>query len=365
MERPLTVVLIATARTWRGGEAQLFALTEGLLKRGHNAIIAARPDSALTERARAAGFETDALRTGPALNPMAIGRVAKILRRREADIAHMHDSHAQVVGVLGSQLARRGRRVVSRRVDFHRTGLSVLKYKFGVHRYLAVSNAVRNVLIEDGVAPKRVSVVFDGVDPEARAHGDGARVRRDLGLSDDTPLVGTVAHFAGHKALEMLIRAAPGIVEAVPDARILLLGDGDLREELERERAASPVKDHILMPGFFENVGDFLAAFDVFVMPSRMEGLCSSILDAFAARVPVAATRAGGIPELIEHEVTGLLCEPEQPEALAGIVVRLLQDADLGRRTVEAAHKALCARFTHDAMVEGTLQVYREVLGIS
>lgn len=275
----------------------------------------------------------------------------------------MHDSHAHAVGVFGSKLARVARRIVSRRVEFHRKGLSALKYRFGVDRYVAVSDAVRDILIEDGVAAERVAVVHDGVDPGRFDGGDGARVRKELGVPANAPLVGTVAHFSENKSLETLVRAAGRILDGVPSVYILLLGDGERRPMLASEREASPARDRILMPGFRENVGDFLAAFDLFVMPSRTEGLCSSILDAFAQRVPVVATRAGGIPELVEHERSGLLCEPEQPDKLADNVIRLLTDHGLARRMSETAYAGLRSRFTHDAMVEGTLQVYRDVLG--
>ena len=175
-------------------------------------------------------------------------------------------------------------------------------------------------------------------------------------------MVGTVAHFGWHKSLESLIDAAAAVVAASPDAHVVLVGDGDQRPKLERHHRESPVADRIHFAGFRPNVADYLAAFDVFVMPSVMEGLCTSILDAFAVERPVVACRAGGMPELVEHESTGLLAEPANPPALAAAVTRLLGDSELRDRVVRNASEKLESHFTHEAMIDGNLEVYRELL---
>jgi glycosyltransferase involved in cell wall biosynthesis len=269
--------------------------------------------------------------------------------------------------VLASRWTRIGRRIVARRVDFsihrHALSLSGIKYRYGVDRYVAISEAVRDQLVKDGVRADRISLVPSGVDPKRWLGGDGAKARADLGVPAGAPLIGTLAHFGWHKSLETLIAAAEPIVAAVPEAWIAIVGEGDLRPLLEAERAKSRVKERVLLPGFRTNVADFLAAFDLFVMPSVMEGLCTAILDAFAVGVPVVASRAGGIPELVLHERTGLLVEPRRPEELARAIVRLLQDEPLRRRVVDGGRARLLERFTTDAMVDGTLRVYRELLG--
>ncbi len=362
----MRVVSLNTERTWRGGEGQTLALAHGLRRRGHDSVVIAQPGSPMVQRAREVDLETVEIAMHGDLDPLAVTRLARFFRRKRPHVVHMHTSHAHTLGVLGSLLARVGRRVVSRRVDFsiyrHRLSLSGLKYKHGVDRYIAISSAVSGVLERDGIDPSRISLVPSGVDPERLLGGDGGAARRDLGVPADVPLVGTIAHFGWHKSLQTLIQSAEAVVRAVPDAHIAIIGDGSLRADLEAERDRSSVRERILMPGFRPNVQDFFAAFDVFTMPSVMEGLCTSILDAFAVGVPVAACRAGGIPELVEHEVTGLLSEPRDPGALSASLARLLRDRPLGRQLVANARQKLLDRFTHDAMVEGTLGVYRELV---
>jgi glycosyltransferase involved in cell wall biosynthesis len=363
----LRILHLNTERTWRGGEDQLLALARGLIRRGHACRIVAQEGGVLAQRARAADVPTDELPMRGEWDLLAVRRLARTLRAERPDLIHMHTSHAHTLGVLASIATGIGRRIVARRVDFsihrHALSLSGWKYRFGVDRYIAVSGAVRDQLVKDGLAASRISVVHDGVDPTRFQAGDAARARADLAVPAGVPLIGCVAHFAWHKSLETLIAAAADVVAALPDARIALIGDGDLRPMLEEERARSRARDRILMPGFRANVGDFLAAFDVFVMPSVMEGLCSSIMDAFAAGRPVVACRAGGIPEVVEDGETGLLVEPRRPTELAAAIVRMAGDAALRARVTARALERLHAGFTHDTMVEGTLAIYRELLG--
>jgi glycosyltransferase involved in cell wall biosynthesis len=360
----LLVHHVNTERTWRGGEDQLLALALGLAKRGHRSLVVAQEGGELATRSRAAGLPTEEVRMRGEWDLAAVRRLALLFARERPDVVHMHTSHAHTLGVLASRFAGVGRRIVSRRVDFsiHRLPLSLsgLKYRFGVDRYVAVSHAVAEVLVHDGIPRERIRVVHDGVDPARFVGGDGAKARADLGVPAGAPLVGTLAHFGWHKSLETLIAAAASVVAAVPEAWVAIVGDGSLRPMLEEERSRSPARERVLLPGFRGNVGDFLAAFDVFVMPSVMEGLCTSIMDAFAVGRPVVACRAGGIPELVQDGVTGSLVEPRRPEELAAAIVRMLRDENL-RRTVTAGGRAkLLAEFTHDSMVEGTLAVYRE-----
>jgi len=367
LARTLTVFHLNTERTWRGGEGQLLALAEGLQGRGHRNVVVAQKQSELAARSLAAGLPTEEVRMRGEWDLAAMHRIGALLKRDRPDVVHMHTSHAHTLGVLASKWTGIGRRVVSRRVDFsihrHVLSLSGFKYGLGVDRYVAISEAVRTQLVADGIPAAKITLVHSGVEPHRYLGGDRAKARASLGVPLEAKLVGTLAHFGWHKSLETLIAAAEHVVAAVPDAWIAVVGEGELRGKLEAERAKSAARERVLLPGFRTDVADLLAAFDLFVMPSVMEGLCTAILDAFAVGVPVVASRVGGIPELVDHETTGLLVEPKQPKLLADAIVRALGDEQLRRRMVDAARASVLDRFTHDAMVDGTLRVYRELLG--
>jgi glycosyltransferase involved in cell wall biosynthesis len=295
-------------------------------------------------------------------SPVAIARIARLIRSRGFDIVHMHTSHAHTLGVIAARLARRAKTVVSRRVDFsiyrHALSVSGFKYRHGVDRYIAISQAVKSALVKDGIAAARIDIVHSGVDPERLAASGAVLDRTAFGIPATATLCGTVAHMAWHKGLETLVDAAPEIVRLRPDAHVVLVGDGELRSALEARARAGPVSDHIHFTGFQKDVAPWHRAFDVFVMPSVMEGLCTSILDAFSVSKPVVASAVGGIPELVHHERTGLLVPPRDPLALAAAIVRLLNDRPHAATLGAQARALLLAEFTVDSMVDGTLAIY-------
>jgi len=303
---------------------------------------------------------------------LAVWRLRRLVRRGGFDLLHLHTSHAHTLGVAAAALAGRprARTVVSRRVDFsiyrHSfLGLNGWKYTRGTDRVVCVSNRIREVLVQDGLPPASLRVAHSGIDLARLddAPPGAARIRAEIGIPADAPVIGNVAALAGHKGQRTLVEAAPRVLEAVPEAWILIAGDGALREELERRAEELGVSARVRFLGFRADVPSLLGAFTVFCFPSLLEGLGTSVLDAMAARLPIVASRAGGIPEAVEDGVSGLLVEPGAPGPLADALVSLLRDPDARRRLGAAARARVEALFTVERTVEGTLAVYRELMG--
>jgi len=361
----LKVLHLNTERTWRGGEQQTLHLAAGLGDRGHESQVLAQPGRELARRARERGLVVRELSMRGEWDLPAAFRLRRLLRRERYDVLHMHTSHAHTLGVLaGAGLP--ARRVVSRRVDFsiyrNRLRLSRFKYRHGVHRYVAISEAVRAVLVRDGIPASSISIVPSGIDATRFPAAEPPGLRAGLGLPAGAPVVLNVAHMAWHKAQEDLIRALPAVLRAVPDAVLVIAGDGERRGLLESEARRLGVERAVRMPGFRTDVPELLALCDVFALSSVMEGLCTSILDALSSRKAVVAPRAGGIPEIVRDGVEGLLVPPGDPEALGGAIARLLRDPELRRALGARGPTRVAERFTVDRMVEGTLRVYEELL---
>jgi len=351
-------------RTWRGGEQQVLYLTAGLARRGHKVTVACQPGSPLAERAAAAGLAVAEVRMRGEADFVAVWALRRLIRRGGFDIVHMHTSHAHTLGSTAARLAARGRTIVSRRVDFGVANnlVSAVKYHHGVDRFIAISDAIRRVLLDGGVEPGRIAVVHSGIDLSRFEGVEPGHFREEFGVAPDAPIVGNVAAMADHKGQRYLLAAMPRVLEAEPRARLFVLGEGELRPALEQQVADLGIGHAVTFAGFRADVAQWLAFFDVFVMSSHLEGLCTSVLDALAMRKPVVASRAGGLPEIVLHEETGLLVPPKEPEPLADAVVRLLRDRELGRRLGEAGRRRVEDHFSADAMVEGTLRVYDEVM---
>jgi glycosyltransferase involved in cell wall biosynthesis len=358
------VAHLDTGRTWRGGQAQVLWLMRGLAARGHAGLLLA-PDGPLAERAREAGLPVVRWRPRGELDPLAVVAAARELSRFGADVAHAHSAHAHATGVPAARLARVPAVVVSRRVDFDVAThpFSRLKYALPVDRYLCISRGVMEVMRRAGVPERRLALVPSGVEPPRPARGRSrtADLRRLIGAPPEAPVVGTVAALAPHKDHATLLEAVPALLARVPGARFAWVGEGECRGALERRVAALGLGEVVRLLGFRADATALLEQFTVFALSSHLEGLCTSLIDAQALGVPIVATRAGGIPDVVEDGVSGRLVPPRDPPALAAALAEALLDPE-ARRAWAAAGRRSAERFTADRMVEGTLEAYADVL---
>jgi glycosyltransferase involved in cell wall biosynthesis len=229
--------------------------------------------------------------------------------------------------------------------------------------FIAASDAIRQMLIGDGVAPSRTTTVHEGIDLAHVQAAPRVNVHEAFWLPHQAPVVGNVAALVPHKGQRYLVEAAHLVVREIPDARFVILGEGELREHLERQVRDHHLEKHVLLPGFRIDVLGCIKGFDLVAMSSVTEGLGTSLLDAMACGRAVVATRAGGIPEIVEDGATGSLVPPRDPAAMAHEIVRLLSDKALRRRMGEAGYARVSARFTVERMVEETAAVYARVAG--
>jgi len=291
--------------------------------------------------------------------------LARILNRERIQVIHMHTSHACTLGGWAARLARTPARIISRRVDFsvRSNPLRKVKYQWGVDRIVAISEGVRRVLIEDGLDPNRIVVIRSGIDPRPfDPNYPPGEARREIGIPDRSPVIGCVAHFADHKGHRYLIEAAVRVAAAIPDVRFLLVGDGELRPEIELQIKELKLEKHVLLTGFRQDVPRLVAAMDIVVLSSHLEGLGTSLLDAMAMARPVVATRVGGIPEMVEDGVNGLLVPPLDPSALADALIDLIRRPEERQRMGQAGRTRMLEKFSAEAMVSSTEAVYRMIL---
>ncbi len=318
----------------------------------------------LSERASAAGVPVYEIRHWGDVDLLAAMRIWRIRARLKPDLLHLHTSHAHMLGVLAT-LGKRIPRIVSRRLALFpiRTVFSSIKYSFNVDRYIAISEPVRQALIDARISEAKIAVVHSGVDPARFANADGARIRREFGWDPSHLVVGNVAAISEMKGHLELFQAARTVLRQCDQARFLVVGEGELLERLRRDAINSGIVDRLILPGFRDDIPDIIAACDLFVMPSRHEGLGTSILDAMVLGKPVVASCTGGIPDIIRNEHNGLLVPIEDPDALAAAIMRMLADAELRHRCAENGRRTVEEHFVVDKMVDETIKVYREVLG--
>jgi glycosyltransferase involved in cell wall biosynthesis len=310
----------------------------------------------------------------PYLDTRALVRLYDVIRRFRPDIVHTHSSKAGFLGRLAARFTgvRRIIHTPHGHVFHGYYGPTTTRLFIALER-LAARFTERIVVLTDAEAEQHLAVgigrreqfvrIPSGVNLQEVRAGAGAasQVRRDLGISDAIPLIGTVSRLTPIKGLRHLIAAMPEILRQCPDVQLALAGDGEDRPALERLAAELGISRRVHLLGFRRDPAAVTAALDVFVLPSLNEGQGRVLVTAMALGVPVVATRVGGVPEVVEDGSQGLLVPPGDPQALSQAVGLLLRDkgraaalGDSGRRRATL--------FSSEVMLDRHVALYRGTL---
>jgi glycosyltransferase involved in cell wall biosynthesis len=360
MREPWHVFHLDGERGLRGGQRQLLYLAAALRARGHGNTVVCRRGSELEAEARRQGLPAVSLPYLWEWDPFSAWKLAQLARRARRPVLHAHTAHAAALAAFASPLGRLPW-VAHRRVDFELSGRLSRKLKYDrAGRVVAVSRAIAAILEHAGVPPSRIAVVPDGLPVGATEWGwvgrpeagfrppspeEKNRLRRDLaerfGVREDGPWVGNLAALVPHKDHDTLIAAALLVVQKRPRTSFLIAGRGPEQERLVKQIRLMGLTGHVFILGPVPDAAALLKSLDLFVLSSWGEGMGSVLLEAAACGVPIAATTAGGIPEIVADGSSGLLAPPRDPEALAGAIGRLLGDPDLARRLAARARADL------------------------
>lgn len=283
----------------------------------------------------------------------AARRIRARMRTWSVDIVHAHDARSHALAMIALLGRNRIPLVVTRRVPFTPRSVRV-KYGRRVTRFIAVSNAVRDVMIAGGIDGSRISVVHSGI--AVRSEPVTPRNwRAELGWPEDSVICGIVGAMTVEKGVESLAAIGAALPPAVRDrARLILLGGS-----ASGVREIGGIAAH--SAGFVADIDPAMAGLDVLWHPSRAEGLGTSVIDAMSLGVPPIGFRVGGIPELIENETSGLLVEAGNTLAFSVAASRLIEDRDLRNRLAKGAQTRARA-FDSTEMTKRTEAVYDEVL---
>jgi len=233
---------------------------------------------------------------------------------------------------------------------------------------LAVSENIRSVAIDAGVKPQRIQLAYSGIHLTCQFDAvDTTSVRRQHHLKPDRPVIGSVASLFPRKGHEHLLEALVEVRKEIPDIYCFIVGEGDHRyqEKLHEIVQVRGLQTCVTFSGFQKNVMEYVAAFDVFVLPSVLEGFGIVLLEAMALKKPIVASRVGGIPEVVEDGVTGLLVPPGDPKSLARALVRLLRDPPTRFRMGQAGRQRLETYFTLEQTMAKLQGLYRSLVSPS
>lgn len=365
-DRIRVVELLATG-TSGGAQEHVFNIVSRLDRSRYDVSVLSLGNGAAIRRLERAHIDVCVLDEMD--DAKAIEAVAAHLAAVKADVVHNHMYRAEVVGTQAAwAVAKAGKRrpyivgtVHSSRIrsDEDRELLRQLTPK--MDHLIAVSSAIERKLDDEGRTGAPISLIYNGVDLTRYSEPDiCGTLHSEYPIPPDSPIVGVVARLEPEKGHPTLLDAWPAVIEAVPKAHLLIVGEGSQREALEAQVAALGIGTSVTFTGRRDDVPAVTAALDVAVLPSYREAQGLSILEAMALSRPVVASAVGGIPEMIEHGRTGLLVPPREPVALAAAIVRLLTDHPYADTLAKAAQNLVHDRFCVELMVRAIETIYDE-----
>ena len=357
----MRVLYVDLEREWRGGQSQALLTLRGLRERGHEVELLAARDSPLAKRTAETGIPVHRVaRLG--LRAWAARALRDLVGKGHFDLVHLNEPHSLTAAWLAGE-QKRLPLLLSRRIGFplQKNFVSQARYR-AVGRFLANSKDVAQSLIDSGIAAERISIVNEGVEISAlRTEEQRKSARKHWGAKENEFLFGCVSVFVPEKGQRHLIEALPAVRATHPEVRLLLAGDGACRAELEALARQLGQTEAVLFPGFVNDVTQVYAALDAFAFPSEFEGLGTALQAAMAAGLPSISTSRGALAEVVDHERTALVAEPDGKE-FAVAMLRLINDANLRNRLSNASRREIEQRFSAGQMVENTIRAYEDVL---
>lgn len=330
-------------------------------------VAAARGVERFTDALQSAGISFEVVSAGWDASPALVARLYRAIRRSRSDIVHTHLIHADLHGQLAARLAR-----VRGVISVHGTHSFYLREPVhtamrlaarSASRTIAISEHAQRFLVEAGIVQReRVRVVHYGISmvPWHVSNESRASARSELGIAPDETTVGIAARLIPTKGHDILIEAFAAASSQIPGLKLLVAGDGPLRGTLEQmaRETLQPASAEFL--GHVHNMPEFMAACDILAFPSSSEGFGLAVLEAMAAGIPVVASRAASLPEIVADGETGRLVQPSRPDELAEVITELARDPRLRQTFGAAGRERARLHFSLDKMADRTIAVYSE-----
>ena len=349
---------------WGGQEIRILTEAAGMIGRGHRVALACPREARVYEEAERFGVPVAALPIGQK-RPRGLFALRRLLARNAFDVVNTHSSTDSWLAALACRALKMPPALVRTRhisAAVPRDRLTRWLYARATAELVTTGESIRSQLIRElGVAAERVTSIPTGVDPKRFAPRDKDSARRKLQLPASAPLVGIVATLRSWKGHRFLVEAVPLLAHR--EAQLIIVGEGPQREALQRQIAGLGLGGRIRLAGNQNDIAPWLAALDVFALPSYAnEGVPQALVQAMLVGVPCVTTDAGSIGEIAIDEHTALVVARENPVALAAAIDRLLGDRALGARLTGAARARVSARFSLDAMLDRMETVFRRAI---
>jgi glycosyltransferase involved in cell wall biosynthesis len=356
--RSLKILHIDPERAWGGGERQVLGLLDYLSLRNHHNHLLCDPEGLLCLKAQKREIAVFPITVWNEFDLRAIFSIRRLIQREQYDIVHFHTKRAHALALWLGRPHPIARYVVTRRMDYPigKNWYNHCLYNRQVDGIVAISGKIAEVLLEAGVKREKIRIIHSGID--ATPFLELQETKRTF----DLPVIGTVASIEERKGHRFLLEAAAHLKRQGLHAIYRLAGEGGGKKSFKKMASELGLEGEVIFMGFVPDIPAFLSKIDLFVLSSVYEGLGVAILEAMAAGKPVIATKVGGVPELIEDRVSGLLVPAGDPGALARAISQMLSDKAGMKRMGERARERVRSHFTIEQMAKQNEDYYYELL---
>lgn len=365
-EEPSPVILhVSTPGSWRGGEQQLYYLYEELDAQNIEQYLICNSIGQLYKRTFANRWNIIPFKIRTGLDIGFAYEIKHLCKTLNVTAVHTHDSRAHTFAILARVLFRnKTPLVVSRRVDFTIGKSAFSKFKYNhpaIAKIICVSDAIKEVMRPSIKDETKLCTIHSGIDFKKFNVATSNYLKSTFNVPKGYKIVANISAIAPHKDYFTFVNTAKMLIESGVKAKFFIIGDGKEKRKVEEYVAQLNLLDEIYFTGFVKHIIPIMKSIDVLLITSKTEGLGTTILDAFACKIPVVATRAGGIPEIVQDGVTGLTAEVEDVKQLAKHVTTILNDGEL---RMELTQKALTVLqdFSRENTAKKTLEIYKSLL---
>jgi len=365
----MRILQLISSGGFYGAEAVAVSLSAHLARLGNRAVLGVfhnvhNPHLEIVERAASRGVAVEIIPCQGKLDWRAVRAVRRCVADHDIDVVHTHGYKSDFYAYLALHSSKP---LVATCHTWNSDTLSLRVYS-GLDRVLlrrfdrivAVSQPIADILLQSGVRREKVKVIANGIEVE-RYESAPPSLRREL-RGNGTVVVGLVGRLAAQKGPEFFLRAAKEVVARYPQTLFVLVGSGPLREHLEAQARELEIAEHTVFAGQRNDMPEVYASLDIFVLPSLYEGLPIALLEAMASRKPVIATPVGAVPQVIQHERTGLLVQPQNPSALCEAMCRLIADCSFRQQLADNGYRLVREHFSMESMTQDHLRLYQEAL---
>jgi glycosyltransferase involved in cell wall biosynthesis len=359
-----------------GGEKYVLYIVEGLSGADYSFHLATYQESLFTREARRRGHNVTVIDMTSRFNPLSLYKLTQFFKRERFDLVHTNGARMNFYGRLAARLAGVPNVCSTVHNSLYDYPIGALKRSIYVRvdawtaryadRIITVAEALAKDLRDKyGIPREKVLTIHNGINmDEMRPTRSREAIRDELGVPSGSPCLTAIGRMTQQKGFTYFLKALPSITRRFPSVRCFFVGDGPLRDELEREASTLDLHNNCQFTGMRTDIVDILKATDIFVLPSLSEGFPMVLLEAMGMGRPVVATAVSGNPELIENGRSGLLVPPKDPKAISKAVYRLLENPLEAEEGGKAAQVEVSTKFTVEIMVKKTEEVYRTISGL-